>query len=133
VKTKPIATPHTTTSAPPTGPVLLKALTPQERRAILGEPPGRPTQASRKLGGTYRVIHGRIELPRPAEEIAQDPSLTPAMTIRAEVGDEVELGDTDAANMLDAGVIEPLDAKPSNVGRVWDPPKLAHSRHASAR
>jgi hypothetical protein len=112
-----------TTSARPVGPALIKTLSPEERRRILGEPPGRPSQASRRLGGLYRVIHGVVELPRPQAEIDADPSPTPALTIRAQVGDEIEIGDTDAANMLDADVIEPLDAKPSRVGKVWDPPK----------
>jgi hypothetical protein len=87
----------------------------------------------RALAGTYRVIHGRVEIPQDwadwhtpdGQEIPGQPK-----TITARMGDIVELGDEDAARMLDADVVERLDAKPSRVGKVWSPPPPVPNRVA---
>lgn len=108
------------------------------------------TAAQRALAGTYRIIHGSVEMPRPFDEwhtadgkeidgapktirvgvhpskfaIVDDPAKNIFKGDVIEwVGDEVWLNDEDAAFMLDAGLIESLDARPSQCGKVWTPPK----------
>jgi hypothetical protein len=89
-------------------------------------------EAKRNLAGRYRVIHGRIAMARPIEEwqrpdgteIPHEPK-----QVFAEMGDIVELTHEDAERMLGpaAGfpdgldIVEPLDAKPSRVGKVRAP------------
>jgi hypothetical protein len=85
----------------------------------------RPPVGSKMLGGTYRVIHGRIAIPRPEEDLRLpdgSENVHLSKTIFAEMGDEVLLSHIDAELMLDADVVEPLDARPSRVGKVWAPP-----------
>jgi hypothetical protein len=80
----------------------------------------------RKLGGRYRVIHGQVAVPRPeAEYLRPDGSEDPhKLKIEYAIeGDVVNLSDDDAARMLDADIVEPLDAKPSRVGKVCEPPR----------
>jgi hypothetical protein len=77
--------------------------------------------------GTYRVIHGRIAVPREASEMlnadgSRNEHIEPFEY--AEPGDHVTLGDIDAHLMLQADVIEALDAKPSRLGKVFTPPKV---------
>ncbi len=103
------------------------------------------------LAGTYRVIHGSIEIVRPHEDWHHaDGSVNEhePKTVRASAvitydkdgkvesahGDEVWLNDEDAARLLAMhiepekrhlhAVVEPLDAKPSRVGKVWTPPAI---------
>jgi hypothetical protein len=87
---------------------------------------------ARKLGGVYRVIHGKLTLPRPAAEW-QNADGTPkdneSPHLMALPGDEVRLNDLDAAILIDRSVIEPLSANPSKLNKrlfpdgVWTPPK----------
>jgi hypothetical protein len=92
--------------------------------------------AALKLAGVYRVIHGTLEIPRPiAERLNPDGTDNPFVpkTITVRMGDEVALGDEDAWRMLaydkdpaerhKFAVVEPLDTRPSRVGKVWEPPK----------
>lgn len=100
----------------------VKRVTATVRAKLLGLPPPDPTALTpeeRKLAGVYRVIHGRICI---------DPTTHPQLF--AEVGDEIRLGDVDAANMIDAGVIEPLDTKPSRAGKVWVSPPIVRNLNA---
>ena len=84
-------------------------------------------------GGRYRVIHGSVMMPRPASEwmdkdghdIPNQPKTETAMP-----GDVLQLTDDDAKRMLDADVVEPFDAKPSRVGRVWSPPATVPAQYA---
>jgi hypothetical protein len=89
----------------------------------------KPTPQERALAGRYRVIHGNLSIPNPDKATNAN---APAF-IYAKPGDEVELGDVDAANMLDADVVEETDAKPSRVGKVWQPQKPATNMRASAK
>ena len=101
--------PHVSTEPNPRDP---KKLSPEERA----------------LAGTYRVIHGTLHVPRPVESFTNpDGTEIPgaAKFDEAQVGDEVRLTDKDAAHCLDAGVIERLDTKPSQAGKVCKPPKPA--------
>jgi len=98
----------------------------------------KPPVGSKMLGGIYRVIHGRLILPLPLEarRLGADGALEPdaPKTFYAEVGDEVLLPHADAERMLDADVVEPLDARPSRVGKVWRPPPVkpnAHGGHSA--
>jgi hypothetical protein len=84
----------------------------------------------RALAGTYRVIHGTIEIPRP-DRLNEDGSEKTPKSISAIMGDHIELGDDDAARMIDAGVVERLDAKPSRVGKVWEPPPVIEENIAA--
>lgn len=117
-----------TVQSDPTPTPAAPAAQPLARIVKLGARPktAKPTPAERKLAGTYRVIHSNVLIPRPWDEWhAADGSEKPhePKTITAQPGDEVALGDVDAANMLDAGVIERLDASPSRVNKVWQPPR----------
>lgn len=87
----------------------------------------KPTAAERKLGGKYRLIHGRIAMPRPeSERLHEDGSLNPNVqpTMYVEMGAEIELNDEEAARLEDAGMIEPLSVGKghSRLGKVWNPP-----------
>lgn len=101
---------------------------PQPPAQILKKVP-RPTPQQidakkRALAGIYRVIHGRVIIPRPVETFTRaDGSEIPHAPKfdEAEEGDEIKVGDEDAARLMDAGVIEKLDARPSRVGKVFDP------------
>lgn len=105
------ASAKTSGTTPQNGTVeIVKAMDPIARAKLLGvEPP--LSKAARKLGGVYRVTHGRI-------------AIDSSNLVFAHVGDEVRLNDEDAANMLDADVIEALDARPSRAGKVWAPPPV---------
>lgn len=96
--------------------------------------PFKKSAKDRGLAGTYRVIHGSIAIPRPRSEWSlPDGSENPhePKVIYAMMGDEIEIGDEDAARMIDADIIEPLDAKPSRVGKVWAPPTPMKNRNAA--
>jgi hypothetical protein len=86
------------------------------------------TEATKKsLAGHYRVIHGHVVLPLPRSEWTNpDGSEIPGRPkqINAELGDIVDLSHDDAENMLEYDIVEPLDAKPSRVGRVASPPPV---------
>ena len=91
------------------------------------------TAKERKLAGTYRVIHGSIEVPLPESEWKNpDGSVKEGepRTEQAKMGDEVYFGDEDAMRILDADLIEPLDTKPSRVGKVHVKPKLVANMNA---
>lgn len=80
----------------------------------------------RKLGGEYRLIHGRMAIPRPFEDtLYPNGTINPhePTIVYAIPGDLIKLGDIEAARMLDADLIEELDAKPSRLNKVWAPPK----------
>lgn len=77
------------------------------------------------LSGTYRMIHGSIG-PLPGtgayasiHVIRRDADGEP-LEYR---GDEVFLSHDDAARMLEQNMIEPLDAKPSMCGKMWNRPQ----------
>jgi hypothetical protein len=98
---------------------IVTKLGPRERAVVMGVDPKEmppPSPSERRLGGTYRVIHGRILLPGPA----------PTLQF-AELGDVLSLDDVSAAIAVDAGVVESVDVEPSEsrLGKVWDPPKPA--------
>jgi hypothetical protein len=87
---------------------------------------------SKGMAGTYRVIHGRLAVPRePAELLNQDGSRNEhALAFEYAIpGDHVTLGDDDAYRMLEADVIEALDAKPSRLNKVWAPPKVVPNQN----
>lgn len=112
----------------PSTPMQLSRITKTVNRVRHEDAPKTPE--ARALAGSYRVIHGHIGVVLPEKDWRNpDGSLRPGVptTANAEVGDEVWLNDVDAANALDAGLIEPLDARPSRVGMVWDPPKVVHN------
>jgi hypothetical protein len=105
---------------------ILRKMPPQERATLLGLPKPMPTPEERNLAGVYRVTHGRIAFPRLQEDIQADKARgieNPPKQFFAEMGDVVRLGDKDAALMVDAGVVETLDAKPSMVGKLWKAPE----------
>jgi len=85
---------------------------------------------ARKLAGEYRVIHGSL-----AVSIPEDARRKPDGTINehaptfeyAKMGDRVWLNDADAARAIDADLVEPLDARPSRVGKVFVPPKASRT------
>src|ERR1700722_5271801 len=82
---------------------------------------------SRKLGGDYRVIHGRVLVPKPTEAFLNADGTDKPHAEKIEYaieGDIVRLTDLDAARLLEADVVEPLDAKPSRVGKVWVRPPV---------
>jgi len=81
----------------------------------------------RKLGGNYRVIHGKVLVPRPLDAFLNaDGSKKPfePETEEAIEGDIIRLTDVDASKLLEKDVIEALDAKPSRLGKVCVPPKV---------
>lgn len=116
----------------------------------VGTDPEHKTPKQRALAGHYRMIHGSILIPRPWSEwhnpdgseiegvsrtvragvhvtkVAQADDLRNNITAGDPiewVGDEVWLDDEEAARLMDQGMIEPLDAKPSMVGKMWLKPK----------
>jgi len=79
--------------------------------------------------GIYRVIHGRVAITLPKEMWTKsngERDYDKPTQEFAKMGDEVWLNEQDATSMVNASIVEPLDAKPSRVGRVWDPPKTAN-------
>ena len=72
------------------------------------------------LAGEYRVVHGSVAVPIPLEQ-----RLLPNNTenehlpkqFYAQPGDVIWVDSHDARSMLEHGVIEPLDARPSHVGK----------------
>lgn len=80
------------------------------------------------LAGEYRVIHGRISVPRPREaymlpngtENPNEPKQEDAFE-----GDVIVLGDEDALRLIEAGLVEstsvPEGSPNSRVGKVFDP------------
>lgn len=81
----------------------------------------------RKLGGNYRVIQGTVLVPRPTEVFLNaDGTEKPfeAKTEEAIPGDTIRLTDLDASRLLEKDIIEPLDAKPSRLGKVTVIPKI---------
>jgi hypothetical protein len=89
----------------------------------------------RQAAGMYRVIHGSIVVPYdPATFTRADGTIDdykPKFE-RAIMGDEVYLGADDATRMLAASLVEPIDAKPSRVGKVWSPPKATRNLAAAS-
>jgi hypothetical protein len=116
--------------ASPTVPRIVKRAPPRTPKP--GEDPLPISAAERALAGVYRVIHGSIAIPVPLSERLKadgtEDGNKPTQEL-AHPGDEVYLGDQDAASMLDADIIEPLDAKPSRVGKVWEPPKPVRNKN----
>lgn len=100
-----------------------------------------PKATPSAVAGIYRMIHGSIEIDLPRSEwTLADGSVNPdaPKKVRAAVhvikrdehgeptawkGDEVFLSNADAERLIAADMVEPLDAKPSRCGKVWDPPK----------
>lgn len=83
---------------------------------------------ARYKAGEYRVIHGRIAIAlEPSTFTAADGKRIPDRPTQqyAQVGDKVWLNEKDATMMVNASIVEELDAKPSRVNKVWDPPKTA--------
>lgn len=118
-------------SAPRATATILKKAPPKARNPELG-----PTPEERQLGGDYRVIHGRVALPRPAaERLGPDGQVDPTIPkqIMADMGDIVRLDHHDAARLVDAGVVEASDVpeKVSKMGKMWDPPKTVRNVAAS--
>lgn len=86
------------------------------------------------LGGSYRVIHGQVSVPRPmSERLNPDGTENPhePKVEYAQPGDVVSFSDEDAMRLLDSDIIEPLDAKPSRVGKVWAPPASVRNKNAA--
>lgn len=95
----------------------------EERKARLAK----PTAKERALAGKYRLIHGRIAMPKPESERlladgSANPNVDPIMYIEA--GAELDLDDETAARLEDQGLIEPLSVSKvhSRLGKVWQPP-----------
>ena len=120
-----------------TGPMDAEALVASQKPAEFVKKVPRVDKAIEKLfaqqkGGIYRVIHGGLAVPRPhADWHYPDGTVNPnelAQT-RAIPGDELRFDHLDAARLLDLGVIEPLDAKPSKLDKrvfpdgIWNRPK----------
>ena len=86
--------------------------------SVIDRDPHRGTR-QRQLAGTYRVVHGSfaIAVPR-SERLLPDGTENEHLPkqIYALPGDTIFLDDIDAADALDRGTIEPLDARPSRVG-----------------
>jgi hypothetical protein len=81
----------------------------------------------RALAGDYRVIHGKVLVPRPVEAFLNADGTERPLEAKYEEaieGDVLRLTDVDAARLMDAGVIETLDAKPSRVGQGFKPPPV---------
>jgi hypothetical protein len=141
METKPMNEPSVTEEKP-TIPRKRRARTDAAQRALDPNPPevedpelsfsrivdrvprATPAQASAKerhLAGRYRIIHGTIV-------VVRDPKLwhDSEGNVRADVpktehalqGDVCWFNDIDAANLLDRDIIEPVDAKPSRLGKV---------------
>ena len=85
--------------------------------------PGRKSAEERALGGRYRLIHGQMAIPVPLEQRllpnGQENPYLPVQVL-AEVSDIVELDHVGAAFALDNDLVEPLNARPSRAGKVWD-------------
>jgi hypothetical protein len=84
---------------------------------------GRKSAEERALGGRYRIIHGQVTIAVPVEQrLLPDGQINPHLPsqVYADMGDEVELDHVDAAFFLDNDIVEPLNARPSRVGKVWD-------------
>jgi len=95
------------------------------------------TAEERALAGEYRVIHGQIGIPLPPERWRKknpdgslsDEEIPGALkSMTAEMGDIVWLNNEDAMRCIDADLVEPVDAKPSRLGKVWQPPKPIANR-----
>jgi hypothetical protein len=92
-----------------------------ERKAVVSAE--EKSAKERAQGGRYRVIHGNVSIAVPlSDRLFPNGALNehiPAQ-ILVHPGDIIELDDIDAASMLDHGLIEPLTARPSREGKVWD-------------
>lgn len=83
--------------------------------------PARESAKDRHLAGNYRVIHGNVIVVRdPALWHDKDGNVKPEepRTRMAIMGDICWFNDLDAASMLDNDIIEPVDTKPSRMGKV---------------
>ena len=98
------------------------------------------------LAGTYRVIHGRLVVPRPSAELLGEDGQIDHSKVKTEIaveGDIVELGDADAYRMLAMdrdeevrhmhAVVERLDARPSRLGKGFQPPKAVVNNWVAIR
>jgi len=87
-------------------------------------PRATPAQASAKerhLAGRYRIIHGSIVVVRdPKIWHDSEGNVRPDVprTELALMGDVCWFNDIDAASLLDHDIIEPVDTKPSRLGKV---------------
>jgi hypothetical protein len=109
---------------------------PRALRQVNAKDPAKLSPKERGLAGRYRVIHGTIHVTRPTAsftrpdgtEIPFAPKWDEAgIHLQADgkyLGDVVDLTDEDAAVLVDSDQVEPLDAKPSRVGKVFNPPKV---------
>lgn len=110
-----------------TAPSAITKRVPREHAEPNPRAPGLLSPQERKLAGVYRVVHGTLCVPLPeASYLLPSGEIDPRKPTYevAHPGDEVQLNDVDAAHCLDAGVVEPLDTKPSKLGKVWQPPKV---------
>lgn len=90
-----------------------------------------PKREAKQPKGQYRVIHGTLAVPlfadpvqaRNARENGQPTQDT------AKPGDIVFLNEDDATRLLADNIVETLDAKPSRVGKVWEPPKPVRNKN----
>lgn len=92
-------------------------------------------QAGRRIvtmpAGKYRVIHGSVFVPRPvALRTRPDGSIdeNEPKNDLARPGSVLFLTAEDATQLFHHSVIEELDAKPSRLGKVWEPPKPARAQ-----
>ncbi|MGA7122135.1 MAG: hypothetical protein WBY94_18670 [Polyangiaceae bacterium] len=82
------------------------------------ESPALKSARERALAGQWRLTHTSMPIATPRELIAANPDLPPSFL--AKPGDVVWLDDVDAAFCLDNDLVEPPDASPSRVGKVWE-------------
>lgn len=119
------------TSAPPA-----EAAAPPLSRVVKRAPPPPPakdkdgnlvdTPPKQMPAGEYRIIHGQMCIPLDPKEYTDSTGQIidgkPRVTY-AKPGDIVWLSEQDATNANAADLIEEVDAKPSRLGKVWQPPK----------
>jgi hypothetical protein len=101
---------------------------------VLSRVPRKDPDAIAKLrgcAGAYRLIHGRMAVPRDRTETHNPDGTRKEGELPQEyllAGDTVSLCDADAAHGLDNGVIEPIDTSVSRVGRVFEEAREAARR-----
>lgn len=97
-------------------------------RTVDGPEPEKPTHPA----GHYRMIHGGAWIPTPIAQLFDEngrrrDNVRPLQL--AKVGDELWLNERDATMMVNQDMVEHIDASPSRVGQVWDPPQPARIRN----
>lgn len=91
-------------------------------KLVLKDNPGERLAKEAHKAGVYRVIHGCFAIAIPLEQRLlpnghENPYLP--KQLYAQPGSEIWLNDRDALHALQNDLVEPLDTKPSRVGKVW--------------